>query len=177
VKLGTGGIRELEFLVQTIQVLGGKAVPDILDRSTVGALLRFCQHRFVEADDQRRLTEAYWFLRDVEHKLQMMHDLQTHALPGSDEELERCAIRMGYSGPSRQEALAHFLSDRARHTAIVHQTFRSLFYQPETSALLDAVVAAAEGHFRRSPSRPQRETGPAGPPPDRSSTAKKKRKP
>jgi glutamate-ammonia-ligase adenylyltransferase len=177
VKLGTGGIRELEFLVQTIQVLGGKAVPDILDRSTVGALLRFCQHRFVEADDQRRLTEAYWFLRDVEHKLQMMHDLQTHALPDSHEELERCAIRMGYGAPSRQEALAHFLSDRARHTAIVHQTFRSLFYQPETSALLAAVVAAAEGHFRRSPSRPQRETGPAGPPPDRSSTAKKKRKP
>jgi glutamate-ammonia-ligase adenylyltransferase len=176
VKLGTGGIRELEFLVQTIQVLIGKAVPEILDRRTVGALHRFCQHRFVDADDQRRLTEAYWFLRDVEHKLQMMHDLQTHALPDSDEELQRCAIRMGYSAESREGALAKFLADRQRHTAIVHQTFRSLFYHPETSALFAAVVAAAEGHSRRSASRLEKETGPAGPPPDRSSTAKKKRK-
>lgn len=177
VKLGTGGIREIEFLVQTIQVLIGRAVPDILDRKTVGALHRFCRHRFVNDDDQQRLTEAYWFLRDVEHKLQMMHDLQTHALPDSDEELQRCAIRMGYSAESRAGALAEFLADRQRHMAIVHQTFRSLFYHPETSALFAAVVAAAEGHSRRSASRPEKETGPAGPPPDRSSTAKKKRKP
>ena len=177
VKLGTGGIREIEFLVQTIQVLIGKAVPDILDRKTVGALHRFCRYRFVNEDDQQRLTEAYWFLRDVEHKLQMMHDLQTHALPDSHEELQRCAIRMGYYGESRETAMSQFLADRQRHTAVVHHTFRSLFYHPETSALLNAVVAAAEGHSRRSPSRLEKETGPAGPPPDRSSTAKKKRKP
>ena len=177
VKLGTGGIREIEFLVQTIQVLIGKAVPDILDRKTVGALHRFCRYRFVNEDDQQRLTEAYWFLRDVEHKLQMMHDLQTHALPDSHEELQRCAIRMGYYGESRETAMSQFLADRQRHTAVVHHTFRSLFYHPETSALLNAVVAAAEGHSRRNPSRLEKETGPAGPPPDRSSTAKKKRKP
>ncbi|HMU29380.1 MAG TPA: hypothetical protein PLY42_18540 [Nitrospira sp.] len=177
VKLGTGGIREIEFLVQTIQVLIGGAVPDILDRKTVGALHRFCRHRFVNEDDQQQLTEAYWFLRDVEHKLQMMHDLQTHALPDSHEELQRCAIRMGYYGESRKRAMEQFLADRQRHTAVVHQTFRSLFYHPETSDLLSAVVAAAEGHSRRNPSRLEKETGPAGPPPDRSSTAKKKRKP
>jgi glutamate-ammonia-ligase adenylyltransferase len=177
VKLGTGGIREIEFLVQTIQVLIGRMVPGILDRRTAGALLRFCQHQFVNQDDQRRLTEAYWFLRDVEHKLQMMHDLQTHALPDSHEELQRCAIRMGYHAESREAALARFLADRQRHTAIVHHVFRSLFHHPETSALVAAVVTAAEGHFRRSMSRPEKETGPAGPPPDRSSTAKKKRKP
>ncbi len=177
VKLGTGGIREIEFLVQTIQVLIGKAMPDILDRKTVGALHRFCRHHFVNKNDQQQLTEAYWFLRDVEHKLQMMHDLQTHALPDNHEELQRCAIRMGYFGESRQAAMEQFLADRQRCTAVVHHTFRSLFYHPETSALLSAVVAAAEGHSRRSTSRLEKETGPAGPPPDRSSTAKKKRKP
>jgi len=177
VKLGTGGIREIEFLVQTIQVLLGKAVPDILDRKTVGALHRFCRHRFVNEDEQQHLTEAYWFLRDVEHKLQMMHDLQTHALPDDHDELQRCAIRMGYEAESRERAREQFLADRQRHMAVVHHMFRSLFYQPETSALLHAVVAAAEGHSRRSPSRLEKETGPAGPPPDRSSTAKKKRKP
>ncbi len=177
VKLGTGGIREIEFLVQTIQVLIGKVVPGILDRKTVGAIQRFCRHRFVKDDDQRQLIEAYWFLRDVEHKLQMMHDLQTHALPDNHEELQRCAIRMGYFAESREAALEKFLSDRQRYTAVVHHTFRSLFYHPETSALLEAVVAAAGGHSRRSVSRLEKETGPAGPPPDRSGTAKKKQKP
>ncbi len=177
VKLGTGGIREIEFLVQTIQVLIGKAVPDILDRSTVGALQRLCDHHFVAPEDQRRLSKAYWFLRDVEHKLQMMHDLQTHALPDSDEELQRCAVRMGYATESRAAALAQFLADRLRHTSAVHETFRALFYHPETSALFAALLAAAEDDSRRNASRHQKETGRAGPPPDRSSTAKKKRKP
>lgn len=177
VKLGTGGIREIEFLVQTIQVLIGKADPGILDRRTVGALERLCRHRFLSPDDQRRLTEAYWFLRDVEHKLQMMHDLQTHALPDSDEELERCAVRMGYGTEARTSGLAKFLADRLRHTTVVNETFRELFYQPERSPLFAALLAAVEGHSHRSPSRLQKETGPAGPPPDRSSTAKKKRKP
>ena len=177
VKLGTGGIREIEFLVQTIQVLIGRAVPGVLDRGTVGALQRLCRYHFVGPDDQRRLTEAYWFLRNVEHKLQMMHDLQTHALPDSEEELRRCAIRMGYGTESRAEALDRFRADHLRHTTIVHQAFQSLFYHPETSALFAALLVAAEGHSRRNKSRLEKETGPAGFPPDRSSAAKKKRKP
>jgi glutamate-ammonia-ligase adenylyltransferase len=177
VKLGTGGIREIEFLVQTIQVLIGRAVPGVLDRGTVGALQRLCRYHFVGSDDQRRLTDAYWFLRDVEHKLQMMHDLQTHALPDSEEELQRCAIRMGYGTEFRAEALAGFREDQVRHTTIVHQTFQAFFYHPETSALFAAMLVAAGGHSRRNKSSFEKETGPAGPPPDRSSAAKKKRKP
>jgi glutamate-ammonia-ligase adenylyltransferase len=177
VKLGTGGIREIEFLVQTVQVLLGKTVPDILDRRTAGALDRLCRHRLIEPDDRRRLTEAYWFLRDVEHKLQMMHDLQTHALPDNDEELQRCAIRMGYGTESREAALARFRQDRARHTGMVNELFRLLFYHPGDSPLFAAMLAAAEGHLDRSRTGIEKETGPAGLPPDRSSTAKKKRKP
>ena len=176
VKLGTGGIREIEFLVQTVQVLMGKALPDILDRSTVGALNRLRRHKFLSEVEQRRLTDAYWFLRDVEHKLQMMHDLQTHALPDSDEELARCAVRMGYGAESRSAGLARFLADRLEHTALVNETFRAFFYEPEASPLFAAVLAA-EGHFRRHASWLEKRTGPAGPPPDRSSTAKKKREP
>ena len=176
VKLGIGGIREIEFLVQTIQVLIGSSVPDLLDRRTVGALERLRRHRYLSPVDQRRLTEAYWFLRDVEHKLQMMHDLQTHALPDNEEELQRCAVRMGYGAESRAAGLAEFLTDRRRHAAVVNEIFRGLFYQPETSPLLAAVVASAEGHSRRGLPQPEKETGPAGPPPVRSSAAKKKRK-
>jgi glutamate-ammonia-ligase adenylyltransferase len=50
------------------------------------------------------LTAAYLFLRDVEHKLQMVDDLQTHSLPAEADELERCAIRMGYGGEDRTKA-------------------------------------------------------------------------
>ncbi len=81
VKLGVGGIREIEFLVQTIQVLAGRRLPGILGRGTIGSLARLQKAGILSGKQQAALTRAYRFLRDVEHKLQMVHDLQTHALP------------------------------------------------------------------------------------------------
>jgi [glutamine synthetase] adenylyltransferase / [glutamine synthetase]-adenylyl-L-tyrosine phosphorylase len=81
------------------------------------------------------LTAAYLFLRDVEHKLQMVHDLQTYALPESSEELERCAVRMGYGAQDRMKAATLFHVDHQRHTEMVHRTFRSLFIEPTTSPI------------------------------------------
>jgi glutamate-ammonia-ligase adenylyltransferase len=175
VKLGMGGIREIEFLVQTIQVLIGRSLPDILDRGTVGALERLCDHDLLTVDQCRRLVEAYWFLRDVEHKLQMMHDLQTHALPESDEDLERCALRMGYGVGHRAQALGGFLADLKRHTATVHHAFRSLFYQADGSRLLKKALAVGGGHSSHRRAATQKRTGPTGSPPVRPQTAKKKR--
>ena len=142
VKLGTGGIREIEFLVQTVQVLAGKRVPALLDRSTLGALERFVRRKLIAAKDRDDLTAAYVFLRDVEHKLQMVHDLQTHALPETDEELERCAIRAGYDATDRRNGAEQFLADHEHHTGIVNRIFRSLFYEPKTSPLLKATIRA-----------------------------------
>lgn len=143
VKLGTGGIREIEFLVQTIQVLAGKKVPALLDRSTLGSLKRFADRKLISANEREALTAAYLFLRDVEHKLQMVHELQTHALPDETEELERCAIRGGYEGSDRTAAVKKFLADHATHTAVVHRAFRSLFYESKTSPLLKAAMKLA----------------------------------
>ncbi|MBH0179418.1 MAG: hypothetical protein HP491_16545, partial [Nitrospira sp.] len=126
VKLGIGGIREIEFLVQTVQVLAGKQAPALLDRSTLGALSRFVTRKLISSRERNELMAAYLFLRDVEHKLQMVHDLQTHALPDETEELERCAIRGGYDGSDRTGAVKKFLADHAAHTAIVHRAFQSL---------------------------------------------------
>lgn len=142
VKLGTGGIREIEFLVQTVQVIAGKRVPALLDRSTLGALDRFVRRKLIAAKDRDGLTAAYVFLRDVEHKLQMVHDLQTHALPESDEELERCAIRAGYDATDRKKGSGRFRADHKHHTGIVNRIFRSLFYEPRTSPLLKATIRA-----------------------------------
>lgn len=140
VKLGTGGIREIEFLVQTIQVLAGKQVPGLLDRSTLGALDRFVRYKLLSGAERDQLTAAYLFLRDVEHKLQMVQDLQTHSLPESGEELERCAIRAGYDAEDRAAGAARFHADHHRYTEVVNRLFRSLFYEPKASALLKATL-------------------------------------
>jgi glutamate-ammonia-ligase adenylyltransferase len=142
VKLGVGGIREIEFFVQTIQVLAGNRVPALLDRSTLGALGRFVRRKLISAKERDAITAAYVFLRDVEHKLQMVHDLQTHALPDEEDELERCAIRMGYDGADHAMALKQFQTDHAAHRTIVHDIFRSFFDSPKTSPHFKATLRA-----------------------------------
>jgi len=139
VKLGVGGIREIEFLVQTIQVLAGRRLPRILGRGTLGSLVRLQKAGILSAEQQADLTRAYQFLRDVEHKLQMVHDLQTHALPDQQKELERCAIRMGYDRADRSIALKEFQADLADHTTLVHDIFRSFFETPKSSAMLKKI--------------------------------------
>lgn len=145
VKLGIGGIREIEFLVQTIQVVAGKRVPALLDRSTLGSLDRFVRRKLISAEERNDLRTAYLFLRDVEHKLQMVQDLQTHALPESGIELERCAVRLGYGSDNRTQACEQFCQDHQHHTKTVHRMFRSLFSDPDTSPLLNAALQTAEG--------------------------------
>ena len=140
VKLGTGGIREIEFFVQTIQVLAGRKVPVLLDRSTLGSLDRLARKKLLSTKERDALTAAYLFLRDVEHKLQMVHDLQTHSLPAEADELERCAIRMGYGIEDRKKAVASFQADHQRHTEMVHRTFQSFFVEPKTSSILKSTL-------------------------------------
>ncbi|HKP00679.1 MAG TPA: hypothetical protein VJU02_03510, partial [Nitrospiraceae bacterium] len=84
-------------------------------------------------------------LRDVEHKLQMVHDLQTHALPDQQKDLERCAIRMGYDRDDRPIALKQFQADLAAHTTGVHDIFRSFFETPRTSAILKKTLRLIGG--------------------------------
>jgi glutamate-ammonia-ligase adenylyltransferase len=142
VKLGTGGIREIEFLVQTIQVLAGKAAPALLDRSTLGSLRAFAAKKLLSTKEHDALSAAYLFLRDVEHKLQMVHDLQTHSLPDEAQELERCAVRSGYEVTDRATSVSRFQADLRSHTKIVHDLFRSFFYDPQASPLLKATLKA-----------------------------------
>lgn len=140
VKLGTGGIREIEFLVQTIQVLAGKAVPALLNRGTLGSLKAFAAKKLLSAKERDALLSAYLFLRDVEHKLQMVHDLQTHSLPDQAEELAHCAIRMGYDTRDRARGVTQFLADHQFHTELVNRTFRAFFHERKTSLLLKKVL-------------------------------------
>jgi glutamate-ammonia-ligase adenylyltransferase len=104
----------------------------------MGALKKLGRHRLLSAKDRQALERAYVFLRDVEHKLQMVHDLQTHALPESPDELARCAIRLGYRAPDRRTSGRKFLSNHRRHRANVHRIFEHLFNAPARSALVKA---------------------------------------
>ncbi|WP_447598788.1 [protein-PII] uridylyltransferase family protein [Nitrospira sp. Nam80] len=142
VKLGIGGIREIEFLAQTVQVIAGGRLSGIVSRNTLAALERLYQHGLLSQRELARLAEAYRFLRDVEHKLQMVHEIQTHSLPDDEEHLTQCAIRMGYDARNRRASLARFRADHARHTNHVNRTFRRFFYTPQQSGLLRATLSA-----------------------------------
>ncbi|WP_342348125.1 hypothetical protein [uncultured Nitrospira sp.] len=127
VKLGIGGIREIEFIVQALQLRWGEACPEIRDRQTLKALVKLTHMKKLTAPDARQLKESYVFLRNLEHKLQMVHEFQTHLLPSKTEEIAKCAVRMGYlKHATVAQATETFLSDYRRHTTTVHQLYERI---------------------------------------------------
>ena len=95
VKLSRGGIREIEFIVQLLQVVRGGQFPEIRTRSTVKALGRLAARGLMKPATAEKLAEAYDFLRRVEHRIQFLDDQQTHCLPGCDDDLGWIARSMG----------------------------------------------------------------------------------
>lgn len=97
VKLGRGGIREIEFFVQTQQLIAGGRFPDLRGAGTVAMLSALERHGWIAADARDALATQYAFLRKVEHRIQMIADEQTHILPEDDEGFSRVAHLMGYA--------------------------------------------------------------------------------
>ncbi|MDX3927422.1 MAG: bifunctional [glutamine synthetase] adenylyltransferase/[glutamine synthetase]-adenylyl-L-tyrosine phosphorylase [Shinella sp.] len=97
VKLGRGGIREIEFFVQTQQLIAGGRVPALRMRGTEAMLHALEKANWIDTETCDELIEAYWFLRDVEHRIQMVRDEQTHLLPETEAELRRIAFMMGFA--------------------------------------------------------------------------------
>jgi glutamate-ammonia-ligase adenylyltransferase len=96
IKLGRGGIREIEFFAQTQQLILGGRDPSLRARGTLAAIHALTLRGLVSAHAAEDLVDAYHFLRMLEHRLQMIEDQQTHSLPKSPEELGRVASFMGY---------------------------------------------------------------------------------
>ena len=153
VKLGEGGIREIEFLAQTLQLVWGGRDPALRVPTTLGALRLLVRAGHVPRHAARELAAAYRFLRRVEHRLQMIADRQMHELPQRPEELARFAIFMGYADASRFAAdlLHHLRQVRARY-AEVFELVPELLAPAEPGLELDfsGVGAAPE---RRPPRR------------------------
>jgi glutamate-ammonia-ligase adenylyltransferase len=147
VKLGRGGIREIEFVSQVLQLIHAGKDPHVRELKTVPALDRLAEGHYLAAADRDALRGAYRFLRQLEHKIQVVHDRQTHSLPDSEAEIRVLARRMrikdwgkvksqkskvkGQNFHPPADEVALFWSLFHAHTEAVHQIFRSLFYAPE----------------------------------------------
>jgi [glutamine synthetase] adenylyltransferase / [glutamine synthetase]-adenylyl-L-tyrosine phosphorylase len=121
VKIGPGGIREIEFFAQTQQLIAGGRHPGLRVRPTLEALEVLASSNWITYEARDQLTAAYQFLRRVEHRLQMIGDEQTHALPDESEAVERFARFFGY------ESRAGFAADLLGHLNIVQGHYAKLF--------------------------------------------------
>jgi glutamate-ammonia-ligase adenylyltransferase len=132
VKLGYGGIREIEFLVQGLQLLHGGKKPWVREANTLRALHRLVGQGVLADPDYEILARAYIFLRQLEHRLQILHDRQTHTLPESPRELATLARRMGYHPPEYPDPVVSLLAKYQEHTRAVRGLYDA--FLQETSA-------------------------------------------
>src|SRR6476619_3931182 len=98
IKLGRGGIREIEFFAQTQHLIAGGRNPGLRDRDTLTTLDKLAQDRWIDDDARDTMKAAYCFLRTVEHRLQMVNDEQTQTLPAERAELDHFARFLGFAG-------------------------------------------------------------------------------
>lgn len=125
VKLGPGGIREVEFIAQALQLKHGGREPWVRSAQTLIVLARLAEKHYLTEPERARLSAAYTFLRTVEHRLQMEHGAQTHTLPALRSKLEMVAKRCGY-GQSNDPA-GDFIRDLQAHAAAVRVVYDRVF--------------------------------------------------
>ena len=134
VKVGRGGIREIEFFAQTQQLIAGGRHPELRVRPTLEALSVLASSHWITREARDEMSAAYQFLRRVEHRLQMVADEQTHTLPEDPEAVERFACFFGYDNR------AAFAKDLLGHLNVVQGHYSKLFEgDPTGTAKLPAV--------------------------------------
>lgn len=154
VKLSRGGIREIEFITQLLQLANGGRCPAVRVPGTLGALDALVDHRYLLGSDRDRLRSAYLFLRRVEHRLQMLDGRQTHVLPEDEGDVADLAIRLDYPGADE------FWADYIRVTDAVRSFYDQRFARSREVAVApieSAVIALLEdpeqdGEGTRAPS-------------------------
>jgi glutamate-ammonia-ligase adenylyltransferase len=151
IKRGIGGIRDVEFSVQLLQLVHGRADPDLRNANTLDALAVLHDAEYVRPDDAEALASAYHWLRDVEHRLQLIDLRQTHELPADDFGRSWIAAVMGYRDRPEATALEQFDADLVRRRALVRTIHERLFYRPllEAFAASPTVRLTAEGAARQ----------------------------
>ncbi|MBI3091189.1 MAG: glutamate-ammonia-ligase adenylyltransferase [Candidatus Tectomicrobia bacterium] len=129
IKLGRGGIREIEFIVQAFQLIYGGRDPWLRERNTLRALHRLASKELLSYEEYARLTRAYIFLRDLENRIQLMYGRQTHSIPDEPAELRALAAKMGFA--EAPDPAAALLQCYEEHAASVRAVFDDLLRRPE----------------------------------------------
>ncbi len=148
-KQGTGGIREVEFFTQALQLVNGGYESRIRGQNTMRALEQLAKHNFIPADEKTDLYEAYIFLRNVEHKVQMVREAHSFIIP-KDEEAERfLARRLNYVKGSQGDERHLFWQDYHKRTVLVRRAFERLFYsaQKEIEPEKTSIIGKLWGHL------------------------------
>jgi glutamate-ammonia-ligase adenylyltransferase len=148
-KRGRGGIRDIEFAVQLLQLVHGRHDPRIRSATTLVALAQLAAGGYVERRDVGRLGDAYVFLRTVEHRLQLRDEHQTHTLPATADDLTRLARVLGYRDQPRATAREAFLSEHRAHQATVRALHERLFFAPLLDTLAGHGPLSAEAAEER----------------------------
>lgn len=134
-KLGRGGLRDVEFAVQLLQLVHGRADATLREGGTLPALMALSAGGYVGRDDAATLIASYRFLRTVEHRLQLLRLRRTHLLPTDEQQLRWLARSLGYKPDARGGAVDVLRAELALHTREVRRLHEKLFYRPLLSAV------------------------------------------
>ncbi|MEV6651149.1 bifunctional [glutamine synthetase] adenylyltransferase/[glutamine synthetase]-adenylyl-L-tyrosine phosphorylase [Streptomyces sp. NPDC051219] len=142
-KLGPGGLRDVEFAVQLLQLVHGRSDATLHSGTTLDALQALAAGGYVGRVDAAQLAEAYRFLRAMEHRIQLYRLRRTHLVPEDEADLRRLGRSLGM----RTDPVAELNQAWRRHASVVRRLHEKLFYRP----LLDAVAQLTPGETRLSP--------------------------
>jgi [glutamine synthetase] adenylyltransferase / [glutamine synthetase]-adenylyl-L-tyrosine phosphorylase len=149
IKLGPGGLRDVEFAVQLLQLVHGRADESLRVGGTVAAIEALSAGGYVGRDDGVTLTSSYRLLRGVEHRLQLQRLRRTHLVPDDEAGRRWLARAMGFRPDARGDAVAVFDAEWALHAREVRRLHEKLFYRP----LLHAVARVPSDQLRLTPAQ------------------------
>ena len=150
IKLGSGGIRDIEFIVQALQLLNAPGNAALRQQTTLNAIRRLMSANLLTESEGKELREAYESLRMVEDRLQLLHGLQTHSLPGTHEEKHVLAKQLGF------RSVRQFEQWLGRHRQNTERIFRSVFRAPGAEIEAEQLRAVRAGEERLSLGRLKR---------------------
>lgn len=159
-KLGSGGLRDVEFAVQLLQLVHGRSDESLRVLSTIDALRALMTGGYIGREDANVLIAAYEFLRLLEHRLQLHRLRRTHLLPPADDEehLQWLAITAGFSNSGSKTAAREMLEKLRRVRLLISSTHQRLFYRP----LLDSLVSMSVDTIRLSAEAAKRQLAALG---------------
>jgi glutamate-ammonia-ligase adenylyltransferase len=140
-KRGPGGIRDIEFTAQLMQLVHGQHDTTLRSPNTIVALAQLGESGYIDPDDARTLTDAYRFLRTVEHRLQLVDEQQTHILPTDRDDFERLARVMGYRDSATDDAAERFDRELRMQQLAVRSIHERVYFRPLLEAFSNAEPA------------------------------------